>query len=808
MVIKMKKSAIRKEFYMEIKKTMSRFMSLVLIVALGVAFYSGIRATEPSMNYTLDKMYDDNNFLDIRMLSQSGMTQDDIDTLKGIDCVEDVEGIYYNDFFAVTEDKKYTIKIQSLPEDISKLQLVDGRMPKEPNECIVDSYLVDNDKCKIGDKISIESGTDIPADMIMSETEYTIVGSYKTCYYLQVDRGTTELGSGKIAGLVSVAKENFNLPVYSEAYVTVKGAKDKVLRTEAYVECIEEAVKDIEEKFDDSYYILDRESIQNYVEYGMDAERIGKIGTVVPIIFFLVAALVSLTTMTRMVEEERTQIGTLKALGYSKWTVAKKYIYYGFLATVIGSVIGAVVGKVVIPYTIINAYKIMYINLGEVIAPYNIKHILTAALISVLCVTIATLAACYKELATSAAQLMRPTAPKNGKRVFLERLNFIWKRMNFTWKSTVRNLVRYKKRFFMTIFGISGSMGLLVLGFGITDSISSIVDKQYDELRIYDNEFTIKNGLDEEAYNAVKEMFEADERVKDVAYAYQSTLDASNSKKTLSAYIFVPENEDKIKDYVVIRDNNSKEVFELNDKEVVITKKMSNLMNLSVGDTFYLKLSETEKCEVKIGGICENYVYHFVFMSPQLYEKVFGKDVYYNEVFVKNSDKEFDEDKFTEDILASGGISGANSIDTLRSKFDDMLQGMDIIVLVIIVSAGLLAFVVIYNLNNINISERRRELASLKVLGFYDGEVSAYVFRENMVLTVIGIAVGMVLGIWIHEYVVDTVEVDMVMFGRQIKGLSFLYSSLLTMAFSLVINAMMHFKLKKIDIATSMKSVE
>lgn len=803
----MKKSAIRKEFYMEIRKTISRFLSLVLIVALGVAFYSGIRSTEPSMNYTLDKMYDDTNFLDIRMLSMSGMTEEDIEKLNGIECVQDVEGIYYNDFFAVTDDKKYTVKLQSLPSDVSKLQLVDGKMPEKPNECVVDSYLVENDKCKIGDTIKIETGTEVSAEMIMKETEYKVVGTYKTYYYLQIDRGTTELGSGKLAGLVSVNKDNFRLPVYSELYITVKNAKDMTLRTKSYSECINSAIKDIEKEFDDSYYVLDRESIQNYVEYGMDAERIGKIGTVVPIIFFLVAALVSLTTMTRMVEEERTQIGTLKALGYSKWDVAKKYIYYGFSATLIGSVIGAIVGKMVIPYVIINAYKIMYINLEEVVAPYNIEHILTASLISVFCVTFATIASCYKELATSAAQLMRPEPPKNGKRVFLERFKIVWKRMNFTWKSTVRNLMRYKKRFFMTIFGISGSMALLVLGYGITDSIGFIVSKQYDELRLYDNEFTIKNGLDEITYNEVTKLFENDDRVEGVAYAYQGTLDVSNEKKTLNSYIFVPENQDEIRDYVVVRDSNSEELLELTDKEVVVNEKMAILMGLSVGDSFDLKLSETEKYKVTVGGICENYVYHYVFMTPALYKEIFGNDAYYNEVFVKNK-KNYDKDKFTEDVLGSGGISGANSVDTLRSKFDDMLQGLDIIILVIIVSAGMLAFVVIYNLNNINISERRRELATLKVLGFYDGEVSAYVFRENIVLTVIGVIVGMVLGVWIHRYVVDTVEVDLVMFGREIKWLSFVYSSLITIAFSLIINGMMHFRLKKIDIATSMKSVE
>lgn len=360
----MKKSAIRKEFYMSIKKTFSRFLSLVIIVALGVAFYAGIRSTEPDMNYTADAMYDNTNFFDIRVLSANGMTEDDIDKLEKIDCIQDVEGIYYMDAFAAGKENRYTVRLNSLSDKVSTINLREGKMPQKENECLVDTQLFENNDLQIGDTIEIETGTQIGAKMYLTETSYEIVGSYTTPYYLQIDKGTTTLGSGKINGCIAICKDNFTQPVYTEIYATVDGAKELVAYTEEYTDKVDDAVLKVEKQFDkDIYYVLDRTSVPSYVEFDMDAERIGKLGDVVPIIFFLVAALVSLNTMTRMVEEERTQIGTLKALGYGRASVSKKYIVYALLATIIGSVIGGIAGCQVIPRTIINAYMIMYQNL-------------------------------------------------------------------------------------------------------------------------------------------------------------------------------------------------------------------------------------------------------------------------------------------------------------------------------------------------------------------------------------------------------------------------------------------------------------
>lgn len=805
----MKSSALRKDFCMEIRKTLSRFISLMWIVALGVAFYSGIRSTEPDMNRTVDKMYDDTRFFDLRILSATGMTEEDREKIEEIDSISQAEGIFYMDAFACGGDVRYTVKISSLSDNIAKLNIVEGKEPVNSNECIVDKQFATNEGCKIGDTITIESGNDIPVEMAITKSEYTITGIYTTPYYLQLDKGTTSLGSGKINGLITICKDNFKQPVYNEVYATVKDAKGLVTRTKAYNELVQDAQDDVKEVFSSNkYFVLDRNSNQHYVEFGMDAGRIGDIGTVVPLIFFLVAALVSLTTMTRMVEEERTQIGTLKALGYGKFAISLKYILYALGATVTGSIIGAIAGSIIIPRIIINAYMIMYQNLGAIQAPMNMKHILTASVLAVVCVTLAAFVACYKELFTSAAGLMRPVAPKNGKRVFLERIPFLWNHMSFTWKSTVRNLLRYKKRFFMTVFGIAGSMGLIVLGFGIKNSISSIVGLQYNELRQYDNEFLAKSGMSQEQYSDMKEMLVNDKRISSVAMAHQSTMNASRDDETLGAYIFVPEDLEQIKDYVIIRDEKSGKILELNDESVVISKKMSILLDLSVGDSFELKPTETTSYTVKVGGICENYVYHYVYMTSKKYVELFGTEPEYNDILVKDSGVEYEEDDFAEDMLQSDYISSVNSIDTLRDKFDEMIQGMDIIIMVIIISAGGLAFVVLYNLNNINIGERIRELASLKVLGFYDGEVSAYVFRENMILTLVGVICGAIFGVWIHRYVIGVVEVDLVMFGRQIKAISFIISSIITFVFAFIINGLMHFRLKKIDMASSMKSVE
>jgi putative ABC transport system permease protein len=527
--------------------------------------------------------------------------------------------------------------------------------------------------------------------------------------------------------------------------------------------------------------------------------------------FFLVAALISLTTMTRMVEEERTQIGTLKALGYSKMAIASKYMKYALFATLGGSVFGVLIGEKIFPWVIISAYGMMYPYLPKMILSYHWDYALLAMGAALICTLGATFSACIHELQAVPAQLMRPPAPKEGKRVLLERIPFLWKRLNFTWKSTVRNLVRYKKRFLMTVIGIGGCMGLLLIGYGLQDSIMSIGTLQFDELQTYDAMVILDTDASEEKQQTVQDLIASDERITDSMrfFVQQETVDTEGlANKEWSVYVYVPEEPDALQAFVSLRGRVSREAYELTDEGAIITEKIANELGLQVGDCIPLRQDNGDDIQVPILAICENYLSHYLYMTPALYEKLYGEAPDFNSVFWCTDESQETAEEIGENLLNQDAVLNITYTASLKDQIDSMLGAMDIVMIVIIVSAGMLAFVVLYNLNNININERRRELATLKVLGFFSTEVAAYVYRENILLTVIGAALGVFLGKFLHMYVITTVEVDACMFGRNINFSSFVYGVLFTFGFSIIVNFAMYFKLKKIDMVESLKSIE
>ena len=572
---------------------------------------------------------------------------------------------------------------------------------------------------------------------------------------------------------------------------------------------LDDAKKELEDLEKPEWMVTDREDLPEYTDYGDNADRLRNIGQVFPVIFFLVAALISLTTMTRMVEEQRTQIGTLKALGYKKSAIAAKYICYAFFATLLGSVLGMLIGEKIIPYIIITAYGIMYHNVANTISiDYQPGFALIASAASVVCTVGATLFASGKELQETPASLMRPPAPKEGKRVLLERFTFIWKHLSFSWKSTIRNLFRYKKRLIMTVFGIAGSMGLMLVGFGLQDSISDIAAIQYRELQHYDGMVIEDSDATEEEHEELFEYMKENEQIAHCNRVQMTKISAPKGSSNISIYLFVPESLSEFAKDVTLKNRITGETYELTDEGAAISEKTASLLGLKVGDMIPLKKGDKEY-KVRVAVITENYMSHYLYMTPRVYEQTFGeKPEYENIVFTMQEDCKDDLEMAGTRILAYPGALSISYTSSLASQVDRMLSTLDAVILVLIVSAGMLAFVVLYNLNNINITERQRELATLKVLGFYDGEVSQYVLRENVILTVLGIMFGAVFGILIHRYVITTVEVDAVMFGRNIKLLSFLYSGILTSIFSIVVNGVMHFKLKTIDMVESLKSVE
>ncbi len=595
----------------------------------------------------------------------------------------------------------------------------------------------------------------------------------------------------------------------ADGQLEIERAKQQIADAEKE---IEDGEAELEDLGTPSWYVNDRSVLPDNVGYGENADRMTSIATVLPVLFFLIAALISLTTMSRMVEEERTQIGTLKALGYGKFDIAKKYLEYAFWATVLGSVLGFVVGEKILPWVIIQAYGIMYLYQPAILVPYNWGYGLIAAGLALVSTIGAALWSCYRSLGTVPAQLMRPPSPKQGKRVFLERIPIIWNRLNFNWKSTVRNLMRYKSRCLMTILGIGGCMGLLLVGYGLRDSIMDVVLLQYDELQTYDAILILDTSSSEEEIAEVETAIAEDSRVTAFSDFYMQSMeiaqpDAKGSGKEWSVYLYVPRELDKVEDFLIFRNRRTGQEYTLGDEGAIITEKITSEFGLSAGDTIAVS-EEEETVEVPIDKICENYLSHYLYLTPALYQDLFGKEPEYNSIFFRTDGGQEEAEAVGASLMALDASMSISYTATLRQQVEDMLSALNLVIVVLIVSAGLLAFVVLYNLNNININERKRELATLKVLGFYDLEVANYIYRENILLTIVGAAAGCVIGRIMHAFIITTVEVDSTMFGRSIYPNSYLVGTLFTIAFSVIVNVAMYYKLKKIDMIESLKSVE
>lgn len=598
----------------------------------------------------------------------------------------------------------------------------------------------------------------------------------------------------------------------------IADAKQEIADAEQEIADAEEEIADGEEEIGKikvpEWYIDNRDALPENTGFGENAERMSNIGEVFPVLFFLVAALISLTTMTRMVEEERTQIGTLKALGYGKSAIASKYLKYAFYATLGGSVFGILFGEKVFPWVIITAYGILYQHLPAVLVPYNWEFGLVAAAVALLCTLAATFSACRRELRAVPAELMRPPAPKQGKRVLLEYLPFLWKPLSFSWKSTVRNLLRYKKRFLMTVIGIGGCMGLLLVGYGLRDSIMDVALLQFDELQHYEAMLILDTDKDEKEQQKAVQAVEEDDRIPLSSLSYMLKADVKSksgqkSRKEWSAYLEVVKSQEDVDQLFTFRDRETGEQYVLDDTGAIVTEKIAVELGLEPGDEILVEDEDNRMVSVPVAQICENYLSHYIYLTPALYESVFGKEPEYNSILmIAGEDHQEALQEIGTELLEYDAVLNISYTYTLADRLNNMLSALDVVMIVLIVSAGMLAFVVLYNLNNININERKRELATLKVLGFYDGEVGAYVYRENIILTIVGAFLGIFIGKFLHSFVILTVEVDSCMFGRNIKPMSYLYGVLYTFAFSIIVNAVMYFKLKKIDMVESLKSIE
>lgn len=552
-------------------------------------------------------------------------------------------------------------------------------------------------------------------------------------------------------------------------------------------------------------YVLDRNTNVGYVCLKNDSGVVKGIANVFPVFFFLVAALICMTTMNRMVEEQRTQIGVLKALGFSEGKIMGKYLFYSGSAAISGTLIGYVLGIHFFPLVIITAYGIVY-KMGGIYYVSDPPLALVSLTVAVLCSVGTTWLSCHKELKEVAADLMRPKAPKAGKRVFLEHVPFIWKRLKFLQKVSVRNIVRYKKRFFMMVIGISGCTALLVMGFGVRDSVVAVADQQYEEIQLYDIGVTLKDGKmpGEADLKSLDSVLEKENAAG--MYAMEKTIDLVTDKGTKSINMVAVENPDEVGDFISLHTKKQEPIAYPKEGEAVLSKKVAETYGVKKGDTILLRDSDNNEMSLKVTGICENHIYNYVYIAPESYEKQIG-DVVFKNVYVSLPDAS-DIHEVSAVLMKADGVTAVTVNSDMLNRISQMMSCMNYIVIVIIICAGALAFIVLYNLNNINITERVREIATIKVLGFYPKETASYVFRENMVLTAIGCGLGLILGKWFHRFVMGEIQIDMVSFNVQINAVSYLFSVLLTMGFAWIVNCMMTGKLERINMAESLKSID
>ena len=582
-----------------------------------------------------------------------------------------------------------------------------------------------------------------------------------------------------------------------------ESAEEEIAEAEADLAKAEEELADLEEP---EYFIQDRTSFQGYGEFDENAERITAIAQIFPVFFFLLAALISLTTMTRMVDEGRNQIGTLKALGYGNFPIAMKYFVYAFIATVAGGIIGLLLGYWIFPTVVMDAYSSLY-NLPSADTQFYWSYAVISITGALIATGLSTLVSVRLSLRSNAAALLKPKAPKKGKRIFLEYMPFIWNRFTFTQKVASRNLFRYKRRMLMTLFGVAGGTALLLTGYGLSDSIGDIGEIQFGEINLYQAIVSENTDASESQVEEYIETLESLDGLEGHLHVSQDNASAERDGESHDINLFVPSEPDRMEEFVVLRDLDDESVtFDLPEEGAIVTDKLADLLGAEVGDVITVETNDSDVFDIEVEEIVEHYVQHYVYLSPSAYEELMGEEAEYDTRLLRYDAEAVDDDQLGQDLTAEDAVQGVAFAAAIEDAFQDSMDSLDVVTIVLIVSAASLAFVVLYNLTNINVSERIRELSTIKVLGFFDKEVTMYVYRENLVLTVLGILTGFGLGFIMHRFVLQTAEIDIMRFARQISLTSYLYSFLLMFFFSSLVMLVMHFKLKRVDMVEALKT--
>lgn len=829
-----------KNLLREIKRTFTKFLSIFAICALGVAFFAGIRATSPDMKEAGDRLYNTYNLSDISVISTSGLTADNIRDLESIEGIQAVRASLFVDAMARgTGEKEKNLRLYSMPiklkseyaplidlipdygidtspeYEMNGVEIVSGRMPLNDTETALDYTLEGSLVKQLGDEITLTTSG--------GTVTLRVVGFIRSPMYISMfERGTSSIGNGTSDGFAyasgnTISSLGTKLPVmsllntyYTRADIVISGKEGLSAYSDEYEALVNEVTDRIEDYASTqsgTWYVQGRSGNPGYSDYSENTDRIAAVGDVFPLIFFIVAALVCLTTMTRMVEEQRIEMGTMKALGYGGWQIAMKYAAYAMSACISGGVVGAIIGFKLFPYVIMKGYSIMY-YLGKLETPYRADIAFMAIAAMAVCTAAATFSACYASLKEVPATLMRPKAPKAGRRVLLEKIPFIWKKLSFTSKVTVRNLFRYKKRFFMSVIGIAGSGALLVTAFGLNDSIFGIIEKQFGDIWQMDVQAYVYEAMPLADMQELLGKNPANDDFDSVMFCLDSQMECKNGGKSQSGvHLLGVESAGSMARRINL--HNGGAPVTLDDSGVVVTAKLAETLSIKVGDEINMRTGGEDHL-MRVIGVADNYVYHYVYITAAYYETVFGKAMQYNGFMGNLKDGLTDEtmDAMSTQLLSDSRMYTVRTIESIYASVWDSLSILNYVVLVLILGSGMLTFVVMLNLTNINIGERMRELATLRVLGFYDKEMYDYIFRENNALSVIGAFVGLLFGKIMHLFVIRTCEVDMVMFVRSAKPLSYVYAFALTIVFSLIVNLLMRPKVRAIDMVESLKSAE
>lgn len=860
----MKKKVLWKDSLQAITGSLGRFIAIFLLVMLGTFTLIGLKSSGPDMRQTAIEFYKKHSLADITVTSNYGLDNKDIHTIKTQKNIKRVDFGYYQD--AKVKKSRTSLRVFSQTKNVSTYELIKGKRPTNKNEIAI-SYLLKN-RYHIGQEITLENG------QTLKSREFKVVGFVKSSEYMDKSNiGQTNIGTGQLDGIAITDKSAFkgnytiariiynttyNLNPYAKRYNELidkyqdnlnkelnKNRKTKYQKYKANVEQAESQIsqakdqvnklaqvspeqakvlqKEIDQKsknVDKQKLLLDqtgypkytvntRDSNPGYTIYRSNSERVDILSNVFPTILFAIAALVSLTTMTRFVDEERINIGTLKALGYSDMDVCQKFIMYSLISSGLGVVVGSSLGYLILPKIVFEAYAANS-TLTNMTVLFSWKYLAIAVIIAIASMTLAALWVLKNNLKESPAQLLLPKPPKKGSKILLEKISPLWKRMNFTYKVTARNIFRYKSRMLMTIFGVAGCTGLLVMGLGIKDSLSGISQIQYTDIIKYDlvtlqhSNLTSrqKNNLDTELNkNKIKQYL-------DIHYE-NLTKKAGTDNAEQDISLIVPSSSKALTKFVKLENRQTGKKYTVTSDSVIISEKLAILLHAKKGSKIKLKDDNGKWHKLKVTGVTEMYIGHYVFMGKNAYKKAFKNNYRTNGqlVTLKENNKR-DIQKSSENLMDTGALTTVLQNSNNQKTINNILGGLNKVIVILILIATILAIVVIYNLTNINVLERIRELSTIKVLGFFDKEVTMYIYRETILLSAIGILVGYIIGIWLHEFIITNLPPTNAMFDPSLRIGNFIISTLIPSIITIILAIIMHRKIKSVDMLESLKSVE